>query len=146
MNNRRNSRFYFLVFTSMMLLLATSSLSAFAQTDPDETAVPYPIVTPLSTSNSGYPDNAQPIPPTITLGTSTPYPVASVAPAATFTNIPIVGNDLDFNSSSPVIESEPAPSSSQLIQSNLVLWLGFLIGLLILGTGIYGAIILYMRK
>jgi hypothetical protein len=62
-------------------------------------------------------------------------------------SIPIVGGDTtsDFAPAGTAVPA-PLPSSSELIQSRLVLWLGFLIGLFILGTGIYGAIILYMRK
>ena len=144
MNNRRFSRFYFLV--AIFFLLSLTTVNTFAQTDPEDTAVPYPITTPIPTVNSGYPANEQPVPPTLTPDNPTPYPVFTNTPPPTIMNIPVVGNDSDTTLPRATIMPAPAPGSSELIQSRLVMWLGFLIGLFIFVTGIYGAIILYTRK
>ena len=145
MNNHRY--FYVSLFVSVCLLLSIFTVTTFAQTDPEETAVPYPAATVPPTINSGYPDGTQAPPPTLTPANPTPYPAITDIPPTTSITIPIVGDNPtpDF---SPVATAVPLPlpSSSELLQSRLILWLGFFIGLFILGTGIYGAIILYTRK
>lgn len=145
MNNRRF--FYVSLLISVCLITGISTMTTLAQTVPEETAVPYPAATIAPTVNSGYPGNAQPPPPTLSPGDPTPYPAMPEIQPTTSISIPIVGGDTtsEFASAATAVPA-PLPSSSELMQSRLVLWLGFLIGLFILGTGIYGAIILYMRK
>ncbi len=144
MNNRRFSRLF--VLAAIIFLLGISTVTSFAQTDPEETAVPYPVTTPIPTNNSGYPDNAQPTLPALTPANPTPYPAVTDTPPATLVNIPVVGDNPDTGLPQATIVPAPMPGSSELIQSRLVMWLGFLIGLFIFATGVYGAIILYTRK
>ena len=148
MNNRRNSQvFFFILCSSIFLLVTMATPPLFAQVDPEETAVPYPVATELPADGSAYPEGVQL--PTITPANSTPYPLFTATPFATVTTLPIVGGaDGQTSFITPIAPANPTPavSTGELIQSNLVLWIGFLMGLLILGTGIYGAIILYTRK
>lgn len=147
MNNRRKSQtFFLLLFSSIFLFLAMTSRTLFAQVDPEETAVPYPIATELPVDGSGYPAGVQP--PTLTPANPTPYPIFTATPLATISTLPVVGEEDPAAYITPLAPATPTPalSTGEMIQSNLVLWVGFLIGLFILGTGIYGAIILYTRK
>lgn len=142
MNNRRNILTY-IFWATLFLFLTISAPVLSAQTDPEETAVPYPITTPLSEEREAYPANVQP--PTITPANPTPYPIFTATPVSTVTTLPVVGDNGNSFPSTPV-ETAPSATTSEIIQSSLVLWVGFIIGLLMVGMGIYGAIILYQRK
>ena len=145
MNNRTKTQsiFFFLIF----LLFVSTTGSLVAQTDPEETAVPYPnpVASETPASTEAYPDNVQQ--PTLTPANPTPYPVFTATPVTTIT-LPVVAEESTIGTTQTTINEAPTPtySTSDLIQSNFVLWVGFLIGLFMLGIGIYGAIILYARK
>ena len=145
MNNRTNTKSIFFFFLLLLFVSTTGSIAA--QTDPEETAVPYPnpAVTETPASVEAYPDNVQQ--PTLTPANPTPYPVFTATPVTTVT-LPIVGEESALETTQTTINEAPTStySTSELIQSNFVLWVGFLIGLFMLGVGIYGAIILYARK
>ena len=148
MNNRHYSRTIFIaIFLSTLFVFTISQSALFAQTDPEETAVPYPApVDPVATEppvvDSGYPE----IIPTATPANPTPYPIFTATPFPTAGPIPVVGDENTSSFITPIAPIDSAPDTGDIFQSNLILWIGFIIGLLILGTGVYGAIILYTRK
>jgi hypothetical protein len=109
---------------------------AAAQTTP----YPGPRPTPTLAAGAAYPVGA----PTAVDQPAAAYPVENIPitkPAAT--PIPRVGGNLQ-----PAAEAAPpdTPTVSTTPRNTVIMWAGFLLGLLIFLVAVYAAIILYMRK
>ncbi|PID85638.1 MAG: hypothetical protein CSB13_07050 [Chloroflexi bacterium] len=91
----------------------------------------YPVSTPTAVSVDTYPD----------------HPNSPTAVAPTTDSVPVIGNPQGYNPQSPVDQPENAgTSNADSAQSNLFLWFGFIVALLIFATGLIGSIILFTRK
>ncbi|NKQ36056.1 MAG: hypothetical protein HF973_10635 [Chloroflexi bacterium] len=123
----------------VLLILAGISVRpqpAAAQTTP----YPGPRPTPTLAAGAAYPGGL----PTAVSQPATVYPVENIPiTEPTVTTIPRVGNNPQ-----PTAETAPpdTPTVSTTPRNNVIMWAGFLLGLLIFLVAIYATIILYMRK
>ena len=127
----------FLVFAGMAVL----PQQAAAQTTPE--SYPGPRPTPTLVTEGAYPG----VPGTAVSQPATAYPVESIPiiePTATL--IPRVGNNPQPTTAAIPTESPPDLSAGTRLGNNVIMWAGFLLGLLIFLVAIYATIILYMRK
>ncbi len=89
----------------------------------------YPALTPTTVTEETYPNN----------------PTAAVPNTG---EVPVIGNSSGYNPQTPNVDQpkESRSFNTDSFESNLFLWLGFIVALLIFATGLVGSIILFTRK
>ncbi len=125
-----------LIFTG----IAVWAQTAAAQTEAQTTPYPGPRPTPTLASGAAYPGAL----PTAVSQPPTAYPVQNIPiTEPTATTVRRVGDNPQ--PTTEAIPPGPSPDAAPPA-NNVIMWAGFLLGLLIFLVAIYAAIILYTRK
>ncbi len=133
----RNTQYVWLIPLLFVIVAAAFwRQTAAAQTTP----YPGPRPTPTLAAGAAYPGGQ----PTAVSQPPTAYPVQNIpVTEATATPIPRVG---DNPQAAPAAAPPDEPAAATPARNNVVMWAGFLLGLLIFLVAVYAAIILYTRK